>query len=402
VTGEVRSGPLRDLRVIEAGQLIAGPFCGQLLGDFGAEVIKIEPPRMGDPLRAWRRMNGDGPSLWWPIIARNKKSITLDLRQSAGQELARRLIGRADVLIENFRPGTLEKWNLGYDRLAAANPGLVMARMSGFGQTGPYCQQPGFGSIGEAMGGLRYVTGHPDRPPSRVGISIGDSLTALFGALGVLSALLARQKSGQGQIVDAALYESVLAVMECLVTELQQTGQVRERTGATLPGVAPSNVYPCLDGVSVVIGANGNAVFARLCQAMNQPHLASEGRFATDEERGARQQQLDEIISAWSARLPSATVLGLMREFAVPAGLIYRAPDMLTDPQFAERSSLIEVRDTLLGTIKMQGVFPRLSATPGAVRWSGPELGQHNDEIYRDTLGLSEQELADLRRHHVV
>ena len=402
MTGEVRSGPLRDLRVIEAGQLIAGPFCGQLLGDFGAEVIKIEPPRTGDPLRAWRRMNGDGPSLWWPIIARNKKSITLDLRRPAGQELARQLIGRADVLIENFRPGTMEKWNLGYDRLAAANPGLVMARMSGFGQTGPYSQQPGFGSIGEAMGGLRYVTGYPDRPPSRVGISIGDSLTALFGALGVLAALLARQRSGQGQIVDAALYESVLAVMECLVTEFQQTGQVRERTGATLPGVAPSNVYPCLDGVSVVIGANGNAVFARLCQAMNQPQLASEGRFATDEQRGARQQELDEIISSWSARLPSATVLGLMREFAVPAGLIYRAPEMLDDPQFAERSSVIEVRDALLGTIKMQGVFPRLSATPGTVRWSGPELGQHNDEIYRGTLGLSEKELADLRRQHVI
>jgi formyl-CoA transferase len=402
MTAPERPGPLARLRVIETGQLIAGPFCGQLLGDFGAEVIKIEPPGSGDPLRSWRRMQGDGPSLWWPIIARNKKSITLDLRQSAGQELARRLIVNADVLIENFRPGTLEKWNLGYEALAAANPRLVMARMSGFGQTGPYSQQPGFGSIGEAMGGLRYVTGYPDRPPSRVGISIGDSLTALFGALGVLAALLARETSGRGQMVDAALYESVLAIMECLVTEFQQTGQVRERSGATLPGVAPSNVYACADGISVVIGANGNRVFARLCQAMAQPELASQGRFDTDEKRGALQEELDRIISEWTARLSSASVLALMRQFAIPAGLIYRAPEMLADPHFTERSALIDVRDALLGTIKMQGVFPRLSATPGEVRWSGPALGQHNEEIYRGLLGVSEAELEDLRQSKVI
>jgi formyl-CoA transferase len=402
MTAPGRPGPLAGLRVIESGQLIAGPFCGQLLGDFGAEVIKIEPPGSGDPLRSWRRMKGDGPSLWWPIIARNKKSITLDLRQTAGQELARRLIVNADVLIENFRPGTMEKWNLGYEALAAANPRLVMARMSGFGQTGPYSQQPGFGSIGEAMGGLRYVTGYPDRPPSRMGISIGDSLTALFGALGVLSALLARQTSGRGQMVDAALYESVLAIMECLVTEFQQTGAVRERSGATLAGVAPSNVYACADGISVVIGANGNRVFARLCQAMAQPQLASQGRFDTDEKRGALQEELDRIISDWTAALPSASVLALMRQFAIPAGLIYRAPEMLADPHFAERASLIDVRDALLGTIKMQGVFPRLSATPGEVRWSGPALGQHNDEIYRGLLGVSEAELEDLRQSKVI
>ncbi|MDB6106299.1 MAG: CoA transferase [Gammaproteobacteria bacterium] len=402
MTAPERPGPLARLRVIETGQLIAGPFCGQLLGDFGAEVIKIEPPGSGDPLRSWRRMKGDGPSLWWPIIARNKKSITLDLRQTAGQELARRLIVNADVLIENFRPGTMEKWNLGYEALAAANPRLVMARMSGFGQTGPYSQQPGFGSIGEAMGGLRYVTGYPDRPPSRVGISIGDSLTALFGALGVLAALLARETSGRGQMVDAALYESVLAIMECLVTEFQQTGQVRERSGATLPGVAPSNVYACADGISVVIGANGNGVFARLCQAMAQPELASQGRFDTDEKRGALQKELDRIISDWTAQLSSASVLALMRQFAIPAGLIYRAPEMLADPHFAERSALIDVRDALLGTIKMQGVFPRLSATPGEVRWSGPALGQHNEEIYRGLLGVSEAELEDLRQSKVI
>jgi crotonobetainyl-CoA:carnitine CoA-transferase CaiB-like acyl-CoA transferase len=235
-----------------------------------------------------------------------------------------------------------------------------------------------------------------------VGISIGDSLTALFGALGVLCALLARQTSGRGQMVDAALYESVLAIMECLVTEFQQTGQVRERSGATLPGVAPSNVYACADGISVVIGANGNRVFARLCQAMAQPELASQGRFDTDEKRGALQDELDRIISEWTARLPSASVLALMRQFAVPAGLIYRAPEMLADPHFAERSALIDVRDALLGTIKMQGVFPRLSATPGEVRWSGPALGQHNEEIYRGLLGVSEAELEDLRQSKVI
>jgi formyl-CoA transferase len=402
VTPVGHPGPLSGLRVIETGQLIAGPFCGQLFGDLGAEVIKIEPPRAGDPMRTWRRMQGDGPSLWWPIIARNKKCITLDLRQAEGQELAFNLIENSDVLIENFRPGTLEKWNLGYERLSAANPGLVMARMSGFGQSGPYSHQAGFGSIGEAMGGLRYVTGDPDRPPSRTGISIGDSLTALFGAVGVLSALHARQSSSRGQIVDAALYESVLAVMECLVTEYDRTGLIRERTGATLPGVAPSNVYHCSDGVSVVIGANGNSVFARLCQAMGRPELASDSRFAGDAQRGQRQVELDQIIGDWTAQLSSAAVLGLMREFSVPAGLIYRAPEMLSDPQFAHRSAIIQVRDALLGNIRMQGVFPRLSDTPGAVRWPGPALGQHNDEIFRGLLNLSAERLQALEARNVI
>jgi formyl-CoA transferase len=396
------SGPLRKLRVIEAGQLIAGPFCGQLLGDFGAEVIKIETPSIGDPLRTWRRMNGNGPSLWWPVIARNKKSITLDLRLPEGQALARRLVDGSDVLIENFRPGTMEKWNLGYDLLAASNPRLVMARMSGFGQTGPYRQQAGFGSIGEAMGGLRYVTGYPDLPASRLGISIGDSLTAMFGALGVLSALLARQQSGRGQIVDAALYESVLAVMECLVTEFDKAGVVRERTGSTLPGVAPSNVYPCSDGASIVIAANGNGVFLRLCEAMGRPDLPVTGEFSTDEARGARQAELDGIISAWTSALSSDAVLEVMRRFSVPAGLIYRAVDMLADPQFAAREAIIEVRDAVLGDIKMQGVFPRLSATPGDVRSPAPTLGQHNEEIYCGRLGLSKQELSELHRREII
>jgi formyl-CoA transferase len=395
-------GPLRQLHVVEAGQLIAGPFCGQLLGDFGAEVIKIEPPGSGDPLRSWRPLHGEGPSLWWPVIARNKKSVTVDLRQPEGQALARQLIGRADVLIENFRPGTLEKWNLGYESLSAANPRLVMARMSGFGQTGPYRAQPGFGSIGEAMGGLRYVTGFADRPPSRVGISIGDSLTALFGTVGVLAALLSRERTGCGQVIDAALYESVLAIMECLVTEYDRAGVVRERTGAVLPGVAPSNAYGCSDGGSVLIAANGNGVFSRLCQAMGQPALASSEEFATDGARGAHQRELDAIISAWTSRLNSTQVLALMHDFEVPAGLIYRAEDMLQDAQFAARSAIIELHDSVLGKIKMQGVFPRLSDTPGAVYAAAPTLGQHNEEILCGRLGLSATEYGELRRRNVI
>jgi len=395
-------GPLGNIRVIEAGTLIAGPFCGQLLGDLGAEVIKIESPGTGDPLRTWRRLNGDGPSLWWPIIARNKKSITLDLRQAEGQVLAARLIRGADVLIENFRPGTMERWNLGYGTLSLANPGLVMARMSGFGQTGPYKDQAGFGSVGEAMGGIRYVTGYPDRPPPRVGVSIGDSLTALFGAVGVLSALNSRGQTGRGQIVDAALYESVLGVMECLVTEFDKTGVIRERSGSILPGVAPSNVYPCADGRDIVIGANGNGVFRRLSEAMGRPELADSVEFSTTEQRGVRQAELDALIGAWTSALPSDVVLERMRASGVPAGMIYRAPEMLADPHFAEREAIVDVAGGVLGMLKMQNVFPRLSETPGEIRWAGPTLGQHNDEIYRGLLGLPADELAELQGKGVI
>jgi formyl-CoA transferase len=297
---EFQNGALADLRVLELGTLLAGPFCGQLLGDMGAEVIKIEPPGQGDPMRAWGRQKQGDPSLWWPVIARNKKAITLDLRQTEGQGLLKRLVAKADFLIENFRPGTMEKWGLGYEDLRAVNPRLIMIRVSGYGQTGPYSHQAGFGAIGEAMGGLRYVVGDPSTPPSRVGISIGDSLAATFACLGALSALHYREKTGRGQVVDSAIYEAVLNMMESLITEYDKTGFIRERTGAILPNVAPSNVYPTADGL-VLIAANQDTVFGRLCDAMQKPELAKDARYYSHQARGSRQQELDELIGRWSA-----------------------------------------------------------------------------------------------------
>ncbi|MCA3725207.1 MAG: CoA transferase, partial [Phenylobacterium sp.] len=297
-------GPLSDLRVVEMGTLIAGPFCGQVLGDFGADVVKIEDPGKGDPMRQWGRSLPKGLSPWWPVIGRNKRSVALDLRQPEGRELALALIDQADVLIENFRPGALEKWGMGYEVLAARNPRLVMARVSGFGQTGPYSQRAGYGLIGEAMGGLRYVTGEPDRPPARAGISIGDSLTALHAVIGVMMALHHRERTGRGQMIDAALYESVLSVMENLVTEYDLTGYVRERSGSILPGIAPSNVYPCANGESLLIGGNGDAVFARLAATMGREDLAADPRFATHAARGENQAELDALVSNWTRNWP--------------------------------------------------------------------------------------------------
>ncbi|HMK86968.1 MAG TPA: CoA transferase, partial [Steroidobacteraceae bacterium] len=314
---EFQYGALADLRVLELGTLLAGPFCGQLLGDMGAEVIKIEPPGQGDPMRVWGRQKHGDPSLWWPVVARNKKSITLDLRQVAGQDVLRELVATADFLLENFRPGTLEKWGLDYAALGAINPRLIMIRVSGYGQSGPYAHRAGFGAIGEAMGGLRYVVGDPCSPPSRVGISIGDSLAAIFACLGALSALHYRERTGRGQMVDSAIYEAVLSVMESLITEYDQTGFVRERTGAILPNVAPSNVYPTLDGL-VLIAANQDTVFKRLCESMGRPELGTHPDFADHQARGLRQRELDELISRWSSSLATEEVLGLMDRHGVP------------------------------------------------------------------------------------
>jgi formyl-CoA transferase len=383
-----RKGPLVDLRVIEMGQLLAGPFCGQLLADFGAEVIKIEPPGAGDPMREWGREKPHGKSLWWPVVARNKKSVTLNLRLPEGQELARRLIATADILVENFRPGTLERWNMGYEQLAAINPRLIMVRVSGYGQTGPYAHRAGFGSIGEAMGGLRHVVGDPTTPPSRMGISIGDSLAATYAALGALMAVHARERTGRGQVVDSAIYEAVLANMESLVTEFQQAGYVRERTGAILPNVAPSNVYPTSDGLMLVIAANQDGVFRRLAEAMGRPELAADPRYATHSARGAHQQALDDLIADWSRTLDAATLEAKMEEHAIPAGRIFRAPDMLADPHFQACQSIVTVMHKQFGALAMQNVAPRLSETPGGVRHPGPELGEHNDEILQGILGL--------------
>ena len=386
------TGPLTDIRVVELGTLIAGPFCGQLFGDMGAEVIKVEAPGTGDPMRAWCR----GLPVWWPVIARNKKSVTLNLRERRGQELLRELATHADVLIENFRPGTLERWGLDYDALSAANEGLVMVRVSGFGQTGPYARRAGYGSVGEAMGGIRYLAGDPDRPPSRVGLSIGDSLAATFACVGALAALHDRERTGKGQVVDSAIYEAVLAVMESTVPEYTQGGTIRERSGAILPKTAPSNVYPTADGEMIVMGANQDSVFARLAEAMGQPELATDPRYADHVARGEHQDELDEAIAGWTATLPADPLLDVLERHGVPAGRIFRAPEMLTDPHFRARDAIVDVAHPVFERLKMQNVFPKLSRTQGAVRWPGPELGAHNAEVYRGLLGLSDEELAAL------
>jgi formyl-CoA transferase len=396
-----KAGPLSGLRVIELGTLLAGPFCGQLLGDFGAEVIKVEPPGQGDPMRVWGREKAGGKSLWWPVVARNKKAITLDLRQPEGQALLKDLVVKSDFLLENFRPGTMEKWGLGWTELSAVNPRLIMIRVSGFGQTGPYSRQAGFGAIGEAMGGLRYVVGDPSTPPSRMGISIGDSLAATFACIGALSALHHREKTGRGQVVDSAIYEAVLNMMESLVTEYDKAGYVRERTGAILPNVAPSNVYQTRDGM-VLIAANQDTVFSRLAEAMGQPGLAADPRYSTHGARGAHQAELDGLVEAWTRTLTTREVLDLMDRFGVPAGLIYRAPDMLADPHFLAREAIVTVPHPDFGELRMQNVAPKLSETPGAVRSPSPALGQHNDEVYLELLGMSRARYDELRARKVV
>jgi succinyl-CoA---D-citramalate CoA-transferase len=395
-------GPLTDLRVIEMGQLLAGPFCGQLLADFGAEVIKIEPPGKGDPLREWGREKPHGKSLWFPVVGRNKMSVTLDLRQAEGQALARRLIADADILIENFRPGTMERWGLGWEELSALNPRLVMVRVTGYGQTGPYASRAGFGAVGEAMGGLRYVVGAPDAPPSRTGISIGDSLAATYAALGALMAVHARSRTGRGQVVDSAIYEAVLAMMESLITEYDQTGYIRERTGAILPNIAPSNVYPTKGGQFLLIAANQDTVFRRLAEAMGQPELAQDPRYSTHTARGERQAELDNIIAAWTATQEAAPLEALMERSGVPSGRIYRAPEMLTDPHFAARHAIVRLAHRDFGELAMQNVAPRLSETPGEVRHVAPELGEHNDDVFGSLLGLSTDERMRLAAAKVI
>ncbi|WP_155371248.1 CaiB/BaiF CoA transferase family protein [Catellatospora vulcania] len=396
------TGALSDIRVIETGTLLAGPFCGQLLGDFGAEVIKLEDPGKGDPMRQWGREKPHGQSLWWPVVARNKKSVTCNLRVKEGQDLVRRLVADADVLLENFRPGTLERWGLGWAELSAINPRLILVRVTGYGQTGPYAPRAGFGSIGEAMGGIRYVTGEADRPPSRSGISLGDSLAATYAAYGTLAALHARERTGVGQVVDSAIYEAVLAMMESLLPEWAVAGYQRERTGAVLPNVAPSNAYPTADGTEVLVAANQDTVFGRLCEVMGMPELAADPRYATHGSRGAHQAELDDLIAAWTRAQPADKLLAALHEAGVPAGGVYTAKDMLADPHIAAREAIVRVPHPDFGELPMQNVAPRLSADPGSVRWAGPTLGQHNDEVYGDILGLSAQDRAELRERGVI
>jgi crotonobetainyl-CoA:carnitine CoA-transferase CaiB-like acyl-CoA transferase len=393
-------GPLAGLRVLELGQVIAGPFCGQVLGDLGADVVKVEPPGVGDVLRQWGWGAEERDSLWWRVAGRNKRSITLDLRRTEGQELARRLARDADIVVENFRPGTLERWGLGYEVLAAENPGLVLVRISGFGQDGPYAQRAGYAAIGEAMGGLRALTGYADRPPTRVGVSLGDSLTGLIGALGALAALQARARTGRGQVVDASIFESVLAITEALVPEWQVAGVGRERTGPTLNGIAPSNVYSTLDG-QILVAANQDSVFRRLAAVMGRPDLADDPRFASHRARGANMAELDGIVAEWTREHTSRELLDALHEGGVPGGLVYQPADMISDPHFRARRSLVEVADPEHGSIVMPAVVPRLSETPGRVRWAGPELGEHTDAVLRDA-GLTPSDVEQLRAAGVV
>jgi len=396
-------GPLAGIRVIETGVLLAGPFCARLLADFGAEVIKIEAPDEGDPMRTTGQALDDGRSLWWPSIARNKKCITLNLRMREGQELLRKLTQQADVLLENFRPRTFEGWGLGYDTLRQLNPGLVFVRVSGYGQTGPYHGKPGFAAVAEAFGGLRHLVGFPDRPPCRVGISLGDSLAGMFAALGTLMALYHRDvNGGQGQVIDTALYEAVFALLEGTLTEYDRTGFVRTRTGTLLPGFAPSNLYPCRNGQWIVIAANTDGLFRRLCALMQREELVSDPRFATQIERVRNREAIDEMVATWTADQELETLLSRLEAAPIPAGPVYSIADIVKDPHFQARDMLLTLHDRVLGALRMPGIVPKLSETPGEVRFTGPGLGEHNYEVYGTLLGLSTSEIESLGEQGVI
>ena len=407
-------GPLAGIKVLELGTLIAGPFCARMLGEFGADVIKIESPQGGDPIRQWRVLK-DGNSLWWSIQSRNKKSITLNMKDKRAQDIARRLALDADIIIENYRPGVLEKWDLGYEQLKAINPALIMVRLSGYGQTGPMRDAPGFGAIGESMGGIRYVSGHPDRPPVRIGISIGDSIASLHGAMGALMALRHRDvtggrwngqtgeacKAGQGQMVDVALYEAVFNMMESLVPEYDHAGVVRERTGGALPGIVPSNTYTTADGENIVIAGNGDAIFKRLMSAIGREDMANDPQLANNAGRVPRTQEIDDAIQAWCSIQRIDTALAALQAADVPVSKIYSVRDMMQDPQFLARQ-MFEQHLFKDGTpVKLPSVTPKLSETPGSTRWIGPELGEHTHEVLA-ALGYSAEQIAALREAGVL
>ncbi len=393
------SMPLQGLKVVEMGQLIAGPFASKLLGEFGAEVIKIEPPGVGDPLRKWRKIK-DGTSLWWHVQSRNKRSITLDLKEAEGQDIARRLIGEADILVENFRPGTLEGWGLSYAALAALNPKLIMLRISGYGQTGPYRDLPGFGVIGEAMGGLRHLSGYPGQAPVRVGISIGDSLSSLYGVIGVLLALQERARSGVGQEIDVALYESVFAMMESLIPEYDAFGYVREPAGSALPGITPSNSYPCNDGSYVLIAGNGDSIYKRLMLLIGRQDLADDPRLAHNDGRSQHAEMIDAAIGEWTCTRGRDEVIEALKGARVPAGYPYTAADIVSDPHYLARQ-MIEQVQTSTGPLKVPGVLPKLSRTPGRIGAGGPRLGEHTDDVLAG-LGLTEEQRQGLRERGII
>ncbi len=392
--------PLKGIKVIELGTLIAGPFCARMLAEFGAEVIKIEAPEGGDPLRKWRKMY-EGTSLWWYVQARNKKSLTLNLRLPEAQEVVRKLIEDADIVVENFRPGAMEKWGLGWDALSQINPRLVMVRLSGFGQTGPYRDRPGFGAIGESMGGLRYVTGFPDRPPARVGVSIGDSIAALHGVIGAMMALHHRNvNGGRGQYVDVALYEAVFNMMESVLPEYDMFGLVRERSGASLPGIVPSNTYITRDNKYVVIGANADSIFKRMMHAIGRSDLAGDPALAHNDGRVARTGEIEQVISGWVAAHDLAHVLDVLEKAEVPSGKIYDIADIVDDAHYRAREMIREFRLEDGKPLKLPGIVPRLSETPGETKWLGPRLGEHTAEIL-GSLGYSAEQQQELKRRGV-
>ena len=404
-SGQRLKGPLSDLRVIEMGQLLAGPFTGSRMADFGAEVIKVEAPGRGDAMREWGHHRYKNRGLWWPILARNKKSVTANLRDPRGQDLVRRLIKTADVLVENFKPGTLEKWGLSPEALHEINPGLVIARISGFGQTGPYSDRPGFASVGEAMGGLRYINGYPDQPPPRTGISLGDSLAGLFAVQGVLMALYWRdgEGKGKGQVVDASITESCFAMMESALPEFDTMGFVREPSGTGLANVSPSNIFPTRDGKWVVIAANLDPMFKRLCQAMDQPELAENPRYSTHLVRGENCDELDALIADWTRQFTATELDARLDENGVVYGPIYSIEDIAGDPHYIERDMICRFQDDELGEIAVPGFVPKLSETKSEIAWLGPSVvGAHNEAVYSDLLGLSEKELKDLENDGII
>jgi formyl-CoA transferase len=389
-------GPLSGIRVLELGNFIAGPFAGQLLGDYGAEVIKVEAPGVGDPMRTWG-VTHEGHSLWWPAIARNKRSVAIDLRTAEGRGLVARLARSCDVVIENFRPGRLDEWGLGYNRLRAANPRVIVVHVSGYGQTGPRARDAGFGSIGEAMGGIRATTGDPDRPPARSGISLGDALAGLFAVVGTLAAVNERHRSGEGQEVDVAIYEAVAAVMESTLADYEVAGVSRGRTGSVLPGVAPSNTYPTADHSEILIAANADSVFGRLCAAMGRPELVSDTRFATHEARGSNMASLDSLIARWTAGLHTQDLLDLLSAHGVPAGRVYTAGDMMADPHYEARGMVIRALSRAGYEVPMPGVVPKFSRTPGAVHAVGPDLGVDTRAVLSAYAGVDDDEWSDLQ-----
>ena len=397
------TGPLSGIRVLELGSFIAGPFAGQLLGDYGAEVIKVEPPEIGDPMRKWGHCDDKGHSFWWPAIARNKQSVAINLRSDQGRGVVRQLALQSDVILENFTPGRLAEWQLGYLDLVEENPGLIMTHVSGFGQTGPRAADPGFGSIGEAMGGIRHTTGWPDRQSTRAGISLGDAIASLFAVIGTMAALNERQHSGKGQEVDVAIYEAVFALMESTVADFELGGHVRGRTGSVLPKVAPSNVYPPADGADVLIAGNADAIFRRICEAMNRADLADDQRYVDHESRGQNQTQLDELIAEWTSGLPVQELEALLDSHAIPYGRIFTAPDMLTDPQFAARQLIERYEDEVLGEdVPMAAPVPQFSRTPGRIASTGPQLGEHTDKVLSEVASYSKDKIRKLRSEGII